>query len=164
MENKRPTGLIVVGFLVVLALIIAGLFLPPISLGERLGLTGGGETAETAVSAPATDASETSNEETAVAEATTAIPGAVALSLSSGSATVSAGGETGSAPANVAFQSQVYAIAYEGAAPTGQVALNVPAGSDGSKLDMMGWDGSSWHFMPSQYDASSQQRVSVAAP
>lgn len=164
MENKRPTGLIVVGFLVVLALIIAGLFLPPISLGERLGLTGGGETAETAVSAPATDASETSNEETAVAEATTAIPGAVALSLSSGSATVSAGGETGSAPANVAFQSQVYAIAYEGAAPTGQVALNVPTGSDGSKLDMMGWDGSSWHFMPSQYDASSQQRVSVAAP
>jgi hypothetical protein len=42
MENeqetpKRSTGLIIGGFVLVLILIIAGLFLPPISLGERLG-------------------------------------------------------------------------------------------------------------------------------
>lgn len=160
MENKRPTGLIIVGFLLVLALILAGLFLPPISLGERLGLMGGTETAETAVPT----AAATTGEETAVSSATQSIPGEVALTLSGGNATVSAGGETGAAPAGVAFQTPVYAIAYEGAAPTGQVALNVPAGSDGSRLDMMGWDGSSWRFMPSQFDASSQQRVSAAAP
>lgn len=157
MENKRPTGLIIVGFLLVLALLLAGLFLPPISLGERLGLTGGAETADP------TPGAET-GEETAVVEATQSIPGEVALTLSDGNATVRAGGEAGPAPGNVAFQTPIYAIAYEGAAPTGQVALNVPAGGDGSALDMMGWDGSSWRFMPSQFEASSQQRVSTAAP
>ena len=62
-ENKRPTGLIIIGFLVVLALIIAGLFLPPISLGERLGLTGGDEPAsETAVSDEETNTETTTTD------------------------------------------------------------------------------------------------------
>lgn len=170
MESKRPTGLIVIGFLVVLALIVAGLFLPPISLGERLGLTGGGEEAptETAVTEETTssEGAETTSEEsgeTAVPEAVTSLPGEIDLALSSGSASVSQGGEAGATPAHLTVKSPVYAIAYEGTAPTGQVALNVPAGNDGRLLDMYSWDGAQWVFMPSQYDAASQQVVSTAS-
>ena len=40
-SGKRLSTPILVGFVVVIALILVGLFLPPISLGTRLGLGGG---------------------------------------------------------------------------------------------------------------------------
>ncbi|MFQ5436255.1 MAG: hypothetical protein ACE5FD_15420, partial [Anaerolineae bacterium] len=73
---KKPSPLLWVGFVVVLALIITGLFLPPISLGERLGLTGGDAATET------TETPEDSTTATAVP------PQGVALSLADNAANV----------------------------------------------------------------------------
>ena len=37
---SKPAPWLIIGFIAVAALVIAGLFLPPISLGQRLGLGG----------------------------------------------------------------------------------------------------------------------------
>ncbi len=63
-------------------------------------------------------------------------------------------------PANLALVSDVYAIDSE-TAVTGQVAINTPAEADVALLDMVGWDGSSWQFIPSEYDPATQQRRSA---
>ena len=55
-NTNRPAPWLVLGFIAVAVLIIAGLFLPPISLGERLGLGGGGDTADGGTT-PTTDTS-----------------------------------------------------------------------------------------------------------
>jgi len=69
-----------------------------------------------------------------------------------------------SPPANLTLVSDVYAVAsaIDGeTAVTGQVAINTPAETDAALLDMVGWDGSSWMFIPSEYDTATQQRRSV---
>ncbi|MEJ2748211.1 MAG: SH3 domain-containing protein, partial [Anaerolineae bacterium] len=62
-------------------------------------------------------------------------------------------------------QGNVYAIKYEGDAPNGSIALTIPANAGSLKtLDLYGWDGSAWQFIPSQIDSSTQQVVSSDAP
>jgi hypothetical protein len=53
--SKRLSWPMIIGFLVVIALILVGLFLPPISLGTRLGL-GGREATTADATAPAQEA------------------------------------------------------------------------------------------------------------
>ncbi len=43
-------------------------------------------------------------------------------------------------------------------AVTGQIAINTPDDADVTLLDLYGWDGTSWVFVPSEYDAATQQR------
>lgn len=151
--GRNSSALIIVGALVVVGLIITGLFLPPISLGQRLGLgaNGDNEAVETAVSNQST------------------IPGAI--SLSTDSASVSAlDSVTGAAalaalPANGAVQGDVYTINYEGDAPNGTAALDVPADAGSLQtLDLYGWDGAAWRFIPSQIDSAAQQIVANEGP
>lgn len=71
--KKRPTAVLVIGALIFLGLVIAGLFLPPISLGERLGL--GGE-----------DTPAEGDTTTAVADGQVGIPGEIEVALSGGTA------------------------------------------------------------------------------
>ncbi|MCP4428992.1 MAG: SH3 domain-containing protein [Chloroflexi bacterium] len=152
--GKKSSTLIIVGALLVVALIIAGLFLPPISLGTRLGLGGNNETADAPV--------------TAVADQPT-IPSDIALSTNEANVS-KLDAETGAdalaaLPANTAVQGDVYAINYEGDAPIGSAALNIPANSGPlSTLDLYGWDGSAWNFLPSRIDAAAQQIVSNEGP
>jgi hypothetical protein len=151
--SKKFSPIIIVGGLLVAVLIIVGLFLPPISLGQRLGLGGNG----------AEDVAETVAEETAVS----------GINISAANATVSQLDETEGAAAAAAIPAggvrtgNLFAINYEGEAPVGSIALTIPADAGSLRtLDLYGWDGSTWQFIPSQIDSTTQQIVAddVALP
>ena len=78
--SNGPSGMLIGGIVVVALLIIAGLFLPPISLGQRLGLGGGEE--NTAETSPTASPTET------VAASNLSIPGEVDVIVSDTSAVV----------------------------------------------------------------------------
>lgn len=156
-ENEETTAgqkfspIIIVGGLLVVVLIIVGLFLPPISLGQRLGL--GGNDAETVM--------ETTAEPASVSGIT--ITGtnvsASLLDETEGAAAIAA------VPAGGTRTGNLFAINYEGEAPIGSMALTIPADAGSLKtLDLYGWDGAAWHFMPSQIDAATQQIVAAEGP
>ena len=66
-------------------------------------------------------------------------------------------------PANGEPQGSLYAIEYEGSAPVGSAALAIPADAGNLEtLDLYGWDGSAWRFIPSQIDTATQQIISQA--
>ena len=155
---KRPSGLLIGGFVIVLALVIAGLFLPPISLGQRLGL-GGGDEGETAVDSP-TETPELGQTE---------IPGEISLSVADQAANVGvssvamadiASANVGTLPANVNWQENVYTVAHDQTALGGQVALSARGGVSAKQLDLYGWNGGEWQFVPSLVDSANQQVVS----
>lgn len=162
---KRRTGLIIGGFIIVGILIILGLFLPPISLGDRLGLTGSEPEADTAVTDETNPDTETTPTETAV------MPDGVALALTSGSADITVEPQSeflnsnpaaaGSLPEGKSIVSDVYVVTTDDAA-TGQVALAIPAtAGDQKTLDLFGWNNEAWQFIPSQIDPNSQQLVTA---
>ncbi|PID86799.1 MAG: hypothetical protein CSB13_02670 [Chloroflexi bacterium] len=64
-------------------------------------------------------------------------------------------------PTNLALVSDVYMLERAETAVTGQVAINTPAEAEVDLLDMVGWDGVSWTFIPSEYDSARQQRRSA---
>jgi spore germination protein YaaH len=165
----RPSNLVVAGFLVVLVLFITGLFLPPISLGQRLGLA-------SSVEQVVSTAQPTS-------ESNLSIPGEIALSLSDAETTgvdVSSVTRTdflnsdadeewaqaaAAIPSNRTLESAVYLIKYEDPAPMGQAALALPSAPDGTQtLDLVGWNGEAWAFVPSRIDSGDQQIVSLEGP
>ena len=166
-SSKRPTGLIIGGIIVVAVLILVGLFLPPVSLGERLGLTNS-EPDETSAEVTAEPDSELESEVESVEQ--TAAADGIALSLSEGKATIAvvpqdeflAAQPDTSTPDQVTLVSDVFAIEHEDESSAGQVALPIPEGAgDYKSLDLYGWDGEKWIFMPSQIDPNSQQIVSM---
>jgi spore germination protein YaaH len=61
-------------------------------------------------------------------------------------------------PASVSLASDVYAIDAGDTAVTGHIAINTPANADVTLLDLYGWNGTSWTFIPSEYDPATQQR------
>ena len=163
--GKRPSWPLIAGFVVVIALILIGLFLPPISLGTRLGL--GGDTTE-----------ETTTQPTQAPQATAAatLPEGVSLTTAGGSvvgvtrvaaaelATAANGALAAAAaalPAGAAV-GDAYVLDYSGDAPTGQVALPLPADVVEVKtVDLYGWDGQAWTHVPSQIDANARQAVAA---
>ena len=161
-SSNNAKALIIVGVVVVALLIIAGLFLPPISLGERLA--GGGDEPETAAAtetAPAETAPETA--------ANTSIPGEFEMMVSDPAAAVnvtavpaadSASAGVGPLPAYVAVQSNVYVVEADAPA-SGRVAIKYPPNSNPATLDIYGWDGSNWFFVPTQVDEANQQLVTL---
>ena len=166
-ENETSTGKrlswpIIAGFIVVLALILVGLFLPPISLGTRLGLGGGQETA------------------VATAEATTAVstelPEGVTLTTSDGAPVgvsrmaavdlgTTAGGALAAAAAALPADSVVgdaYVLSFNGDAPTGQIAVPLPSGlTDVADIDLRGWDGRTWAYVPGLIDTDAGQVTAI---
>jgi hypothetical protein len=64
-------------------------------------------------------------------------------------------------PETLKLVSDVYAVESEETAVTGEVAINTPEGTDATLLDLFGWDGASWTFIPSEYDSAAQQRRST---
>lgn len=161
--GNRPSGMLIGGIVVVVLLIIAGLFLPPISLGERLGLGGGAEetTTESSPTASPTEA------ETVVAS-NPSIPGEVDVIVSDTSAAVNvtslssadAASSIGAFPANATVRGNVFKVEHDATALSGKVAINVPAATAVEMVDLYGWDGSSWRFIPSHIDVETRQIVS----
>ncbi len=162
---KRSSALVIVGLVVVAALIITGLFLPPISLGSRLGL--GGSARNTA--APEADRTEAVGEGEEAAVPQVVAPEGVQLALTSDAdVTVSAtspaefaatAGEAALPPGSAAVGS-VYVLAHGGEAPSGQITLPLPAEVASTEtLDLYGWNGNAWTFVPSRIDPNSQSVV-----
>lgn len=147
--------ILLVGVVAVVILIIAGLFLPPISLGTRLGLGGNNnDQTNTVVDTPTDDPVVTT-------PGVSSIPGVIELRLTEGNASVAqvpqneflAAGEWQAAaaalPANSSLIGDLYTISYTGAAPKGNAALKLPVGAAANSLDLMGWHNNSWAFIPS---------------
>lgn len=61
-------------------------------------------------------------------------------------------------PDNITLVSDVFVVDGAETAVTGQIALNTPEDAEANLLDVYGWDGTSWHFIASRYDAATQQR------
>jgi hypothetical protein len=157
--SGRPTLFIIGGVVLVLLLIIAGLFLPPISLAERLGLTGAGA---------------------GIGEQ--AIEGEIALSLSdqeaeagvtrlakadflSGNVAAEWTTAAGAMPAGLTLASNVYAIDYRDEAPQGYATIAVPAEAQPVQtVDLYAWDGQIWRFMPGTMSGDGSQLTSAAGP
>ncbi len=160
--ERRPSGMLIGGVVVVVLLIIAGLFLPPISLGQRLGMGGDEET--TTDSSPTASPTEA---ETVVAS-NPSIPGEVDVIVSDTSAVVNvtslseaeAAGSIGAFPANATVRGNVFKVEHDAATLSGKVAINVPAGTAVEMVDLYGWDGSGWRFIPSHIDVETRQIVS----
>ncbi|MCB8943842.1 MAG: SH3 domain-containing protein [Ardenticatenaceae bacterium] len=153
--------LYVVGAIVVLALIIAGISLPPISIWERIG----GGTEESVTGEQVLPTPETADP-TETAAGTTAIPGEVTLNISSGTASVSsvpsaefAG--TNALPTTVSPRSNVYALEGSG---NGRIAVTIPVNTNLQFADLYAYNGSSWAFVPSEVDVANQQIVSADGP
>ena len=154
-ENETETpkgqhkGLIIGGVVVIVALVIIAAFLPPFSLGSRLGL-GGGDEETTAV--PSTDTAVTTSDEMDK-------PDAAETAVSDGEA-MSVAESAPEAPADKVLVGDIYAVNYANATPADKVALDIPEGiTQPEALDLYGWDSSGWQFVPSQYDAVGKQLI-----
>jgi hypothetical protein len=160
-SGRRLSWPIIAGFVVVIALILVGLFLPPISLGTRLGL-GGGQTAGGPPQATSVAAGELPEGITL----TTADGATVAVSrVSAADLATAAGGALAEAAAALPADSVVgdtYVLDFSGDAPTGQIAVPLPA--DVEDIDLRGWDETAWTLVPGQIDPTAGQIVTAEGP
>jgi hypothetical protein len=151
-EPRKRTGLIIAGVAIVVLLILVGLLLPPISLGERLGIGGSDSAALQEETAP--------DEEISSAEG-------INVSLDSGDTAKTKQldqnefmsqqvGEDWAAaaaalPSNLTLVSDVFEIDYRGSEPVGSAVVAIPASAQPYQtLDLYGWDGQQWSFIPSE--------------
>lgn len=164
--SKKQTWLVIASIVVVLILIIVGLFLPPISLGERLGL--------------GSDESEMVEVETA--DGTTTSVEGFSLILADESARVKsetidqveflsggAGGEWSAAlqaiPANLNLASDLFSLEYKDEAPLGSAQIAVPSAAQPYQtLDLYGWNGQQWQFIASQVGEGGNMVSTAAMP
>ena len=160
--SSGPSGMFIAGIALVAILIIAGLFLPPISLGERLGFGGSDEetTTETSPTASPTETETgTVSNPSIPGEADVLVSDGVAVNVSSIGADEAASA-IGAFPANAQVRGNVFKVEHDASAVQGKIAINVPAGTAVEMVDLYGWDGSNWRFIPSQIDVETRQIVS----
>jgi hypothetical protein len=139
----------VIGIIAII-LVVVGLFLPPISLADRLGW--GGEAAE--ATAVADEATTTPTEEPVANNP--AIPGefevmaeGTAVNVTAVSPAAMAGANIGALPASVMALGNLYSVSAPERA-FGEVAVTLPAGAVARTADLYGWDGTAWHFVASE--------------
>ncbi len=120
---------------------------------------------QTAVSTPASPTEEATRRE-AIPE----IAGEITV-ITTDSVNVTTLAETDLATAGIAplpqmitLQSNIYLVDSNDTAVSGQVALNLPADANPQLLDLYGWNGDAWEFIPSTYDGTTQQRTSPEQP
>jgi|GEM_PF-278206 len=167
--KSSTSGLIVVGIVLVVSLLIAGLFLPPISLGQRL--TGdGNEEAEVAESDAPANALVADTEETQeMADLPLQMEGATEIAVvtpaefngNPDTATMAA-----ALPAGSELESDVYLVTYEEIPAEASASLMLPEGVTAvEEVDLYGWDGTEWKFMPrAAMDGARIHSAKVAAP
>ena len=163
--------LLTIGIVVVVALIILGLFLPPVSLGERLGITGGDDTTataqeETATAEPETEAVEDGDISVAVAgDVKVKTKKVTQEDFLNGEADDELGATAADMPENRTLVSDVYLLAYKDEAPEGSVSIAVSSAAQPYQtLDMMGWDGQAWTFVPSEANSEVNVLTSLSGP
>lgn len=141
--------LMIVGVVLVISLLIAGLFLPPISLAQRLGF--GGDTD------PAVTGSGVSEGELALAlqegAEDVSVSAVAPTELGSEEAT---SGMADALPADADFRSNIYLFNYGDAAPAGSITIAAPQGGSTETVDLYGWDGADWIFIPLQATGTTQ--------
>lgn len=148
-SSGNVSGAMIVGVVLVVSLLIAGLFLPPVSLAQRLGL--GSDADARAIGA------EVSEEELAVRLPEGAAGVRVGKIAASEVATDEATETLAAAlPDTAELRSDVYMLEYDGDAPVGAIAIGVPEGGTAQTLDLFGWDGSSWRFIPLRSSSATQ--------
>lgn len=64
-------------------------------------------------------------------------------------------------PDGLAFASNVYRVALEEATSGGEVFVTIPANTAVDTIDLYGWNGTSWYFLPHRLDIEQQQMVAV---
>ncbi|MEZ4593969.1 MAG: hypothetical protein R3D55_22930 [Chloroflexota bacterium] len=106
----------------------------------------------------------------AAAEAQSEIAGEIAITapatvnVTALAATELAAAGLDSLPDNVSLVTDVYLVESGDTAVAGQIALNIPADADPGLLDLYGWDGTAWVFIPSEYDSATGQRLAADTP
>ena len=153
-------------FIVVIVVVMMLLFV--VGCGEKQPNDAGLVATETIVAETAVPTQETAALETSAIpeiEGEIAITSKDAVNVTAVAAADLAAANIEPFPADLNLVGDVYAVASavdsEETAVTGQVSINTPTQADVSLLDLYGWDGSSWIFIPSKYDTVAQQRRSV---
>jgi hypothetical protein len=157
------TWLIVAGIGLVVILIVVGLFLPPISIGERLGLTG----EETDLVTDDTGSDET---ETSISEGSMTVSSSdEEIKIDQISSDEFLAGEAGNKwedalaalPNDRLVASDFFELEYDDS-PVGVAQIDVPEEAQPQQtLDLFGWNGESWVFVPTNYvDDQGDQLVS----
>jgi hypothetical protein len=166
--SNRHTQLVVGGIILVVVLIIVGLFLPPISLADRLGITGEEE--------PDTETvTETQPEEEVTVDE------GFALLLNDQDAKVK--GQTlsrdvllsgteekwadaaNALPSIGTLASDLYILEYDDEAPTGSVEVAIPDSAQPYQtLDLYFWNGETWSFAPSEVNEEETLLTSYVSP
>ena len=162
-SSRRLSWPMIAGLVVVIALILVGLFLPPISLGTRLGL-GGGDNAADVTSADATAPAQRTGE---LPEGVTLSAGDVGVSRVAVAELAAADATLAEAAAALPAQTvgDAYILDYSGDTPTGQIAVPLPADvTEARTIDLFGWDGATWHHVPGQIDVAAAQAVVANGP
>ncbi len=166
-SNGRSRTPLIIGGIVILALVLVGLSLPPISIWDRFGsdsADSGEEIPQLAATAEAPETTDAGSE--SAATNAQSIPGEVTLAVTDGSANVASVSAadyaaTSNLPSNVAAVGNVYTVDGSG---NGRAALAIPAGEDTRYLDMYGYDGSAWNFVPSSVNATTGEMISEEGP
>lgn len=142
------SGAMIVGVVLIVSLIIAGLFLPPVSLAQRLGF-GANNVAD--------DRAAVSEEEFALRlqdnSASVGLDVVEAAEFASAEATAAM---AAALPPGAQVKSKVYLLNYEEPAPAGSVAVAAPADASPQTVDLMGWDGSTWKLVPASSTGGAQ--------
>lgn len=154
--GPRHTGLIIAGIAVVVLLIVVGLFLPPISLGERLGI--GGDDSTSAQAEASSEGQISSSDEISVA--LNSGDNAKIKTLNKDEFLNNLAGDewvdaVAAIPSDLILASDVYEIDYRGNDPIGSASVAIPESAQPYQtLDLFGWDGQQWSFLPSKVAAS----------
>lgn len=163
-DAKRSiSSIMIVGVVLIISLLVAGLFLPPVSLAQRLGLAGSDREG---VEDPAA-ASETPVEGLALhLQDSSAEVSINAVTRSDFAADESTAAMAAALPETADVRSSVFLINYEGQAPLARIAIDVPADASATEtLDLYGWNGQEWAFIPLESSEAGQwESVSLAAP
>jgi hypothetical protein len=164
-RSGMPPFVMIGGIIVVVGLFIAALFLPPFSIGERFSNRSGApaEVEQVAEIAPAGNVLGA---------------GAASLALSRPADGVRLSGlapahfaadpdwaaAAAALPSHLVPQGDVYTISYSDEPPQGSVSLSLETGlgeNELATLDLYGWFGSRWLFMPSRADGQNSELFSV---
>ncbi|MGD2077709.1 MAG: SH3 domain-containing protein [Chloroflexota bacterium] len=168
--SSRHTRLLTVGVVVVVVLIILGLFLPPVSLGERLGLGGDDETPVAAgdEESPTAEPEVAEGEEFEVAVIGDGRVRSESVSQEeflSGEVDDDLGPASSSIAENRTLVSDVYLLDYGDEPPQGSVSMALsPAAQPYQTADLMGWNGEAWIMMPVELNADGDRFTSIPAP
>lgn len=152
--NKRSTGriILIVGLIAAVVLIGVGLFLPPVSLGERLGLTGNNEVA-------ASDPAETASADTTSTDTgdltVNSAENVTIAAFSSADFAAEEAWQAASATLPGTVLGSIYVLESRADAPSGSLRMAVPADPVAARnADLYGWNGDQWVFVSSNVEGN----------